>query len=67
METTIQIEEGQAIAIRKLDPTMHLASKHNQLTSERGILGLKSADRSERRNQQPKLRRAARPSWQTLR
>src|SRR5262245_29185968 len=32
---------------------MHLALKHNQLTSERGILSLKSADRSERRNQQP--------------
>ena len=35
------------------DPTTHLALKHNQLTSKRGILSLKSADRSERRNQQP--------------
>jgi hypothetical protein len=35
----------QAIAFRKLDPTAHLTLKHNQLTSERGILSLKPADR----------------------
>jgi hypothetical protein len=45
----IQLEEEQAIAVRELDPTTHLALKHNQLTSERGILCLKSADRFERR------------------
>jgi hypothetical protein len=43
------LEEEQAIAVRELDPTTHLALKHNQLTSERGILCLKSADRFERR------------------
>jgi len=37
----------------KFDPAAHLALKHNQLTSERGILSLKPADRPERRNQQP--------------
>jgi hypothetical protein len=45
------LEEEQAI--RELDPTAHLALQHNQLTSERGILSLKPADRPERRNQQP--------------
>src|SRR5690348_5342382 len=49
----IQLEEEQAIAVRELDPTTHLALKHNQLTSERSILSLKPADRSERRNHQP--------------
>jgi hypothetical protein len=53
METTVQLEEEQAIAVRELDPTSHLALKHNQLTSQRGILSLKPADRSERQNQQP--------------
>ena len=49
----IQLQEEQAIAVRELDPTAHLALKHNQLTSERGILSLKPTDRPERRNQQP--------------
>ena len=35
------------------DPSAHLASEHDQLTSERGVLSLKPADRPERRNQQP--------------
>jgi hypothetical protein len=48
MEPPIQLEEEQAIAVRELDPTTHLALKHNQLTSKRGILSLKSADRPER-------------------
>jgi hypothetical protein len=37
-----------SIAVRELDPTAHLALQHNQLTPERGILSLKSADRPER-------------------
>src|SRR5262249_18578087 len=41
-----------AIAVGELDPTAHLTFKHDQLTSERGILSLKPADRPERRNQQ---------------
>ena len=49
----IQLQEEQAIAVRKLDPTAHLALKHNQLTSERSVLSLKPADRPERRTQQP--------------
>jgi hypothetical protein len=49
----IQLEEEQPIAVRELDPTVHLALKDNQLTSERGILSLQPADRPERRNQQP--------------
>jgi hypothetical protein len=53
METTDTIGGRVAIAVRELDPTSHLALKHDQLTSQRGILSLKSADRSERRDQQP--------------
>jgi hypothetical protein len=49
----IQLEEEQAIAVRELDPTAHLALKHDQLTSERSILSLKPADRPEWRNEQP--------------
>jgi hypothetical protein len=49
----IRMQEEQTIAVRELDPTTHLALKHNQLTSEYGILSLKSANRPERRNQQP--------------
>jgi hypothetical protein len=48
----IQLKEEQAIAVRELDPTAHLALKHDQLMSERSILSLKSADRPERRKQQ---------------
>jgi hypothetical protein len=40
-------------AVREAHPTAHLALKHNQLTSERGILSHKSADWSEWRNHQP--------------
>jgi hypothetical protein len=43
-----QTEEEQAIAVRELDPTAHLALKHHQLTSERGILSLEPADRPKR-------------------
>jgi hypothetical protein len=32
------LQEGQPIAVRELDPAAHLALKHNQLTSQRGIL-----------------------------
>jgi hypothetical protein len=52
METTDTIG-GRTGAVRKLDPTAHLALKHDQLTSERSVLSLKPADRPERRNQQP--------------
>jgi hypothetical protein len=45
----IQLEEEQAIAVRELDPTAHLALKHHQLASERGILSLESAYRPKRR------------------
>jgi hypothetical protein len=41
-----------SVSFRQGHPTTHLAL-NNQLTSERGILSLKSADRSERRNHQP--------------
>jgi hypothetical protein len=47
------LEEEQAIAVRELDPTAHLALKHDQLMSKRSILSLEPADRPERRNQQP--------------
>jgi hypothetical protein len=38
------LEEEQPIAVRELDPTAHLALQHDQLTSERGIVSLESAD-----------------------
>src|SRR5436305_2781640 len=65
----IQLEEEQAIAVRELDPTAHLTLKHDHLTSERGILSLKLADRPERRNHQPQKEEEQRdhPSWPTLR
>jgi hypothetical protein len=43
----------------KLDPTAHLALKYNQLTSERGILSLKPADRPERRNHSLKRKKSS--------
>ena len=45
----IQLKEEQAIGVGKLDPTAHLAMKHDQLMSERSILSLKPTDRPERR------------------
>jgi hypothetical protein len=60
----IQLEEEQAIAVRELDPTAHLALKHHQLTSKRGgILGFESADRPELRNQQPQKEEEQRDSF----
>jgi hypothetical protein len=41
------MEVSVRIAVRELDPTAHLALKHHQLTSERGIPSLKSADRQQ--------------------
>jgi hypothetical protein len=43
------LKKEQAIGVGKLDPTAHLAMKHDQLTSERSILSLKPTDRPERR------------------
>ena len=39
----IQLDEEQAITIRKLHPTLHLALQNDQLTAKRGILRFKSA------------------------
>jgi hypothetical protein len=44
-------KKKQPIAVRELDPTRHPALQHDQLTSERGILSLESADRPEGRKQ----------------
>jgi hypothetical protein len=41
-EPPIQLQEEQAIAVSELNPTAHLALKHHQLTSERGILSLEN-------------------------
>jgi hypothetical protein len=40
---TIKLDEEQAIAVRELDATAHIALQYNQLLSQRGILCLKSA------------------------
>ncbi len=49
---SIQLAQEQAIAVRELDATSHLPPQHSQLTPERGVLGLKSALRLERRGEQ---------------
>src|SRR5260221_13537877 len=49
---SIQQDQEQAIPIRELDATAHPALQHNQLMTERSVLGLKSAIRLERRDGQ---------------
>ena len=39
----IQLDEEQAIAVRELDPTAHLALQYNQLLFQRGVLCFKLA------------------------
>src|SRR6266404_9622845 len=48
---SIQLDEEEAIPIRKLDTTAHLPPQYDQLTSERHVLCLKSALRLEWRDQ----------------
>ena len=48
----IQLEEEQAIAVRELDTTAHLALQYNELLPQGGILCFKSGFRLERRGQQ---------------
>ena len=50
MEPSIQLDEEQAIPICELDATAHPPLQHNQLMTERRVLGLKSALRLERRD-----------------
>jgi hypothetical protein len=50
----IQLDEEQAVAIREVNTTSHLALQHSQLMTERGILCLKPAPRLERRGEQRK-------------
>src|SRR5207249_269106 len=49
---SIQQNQEQAIPICELDATPHPALQHNQLMTERRVLGLKSALRLERRDGQ---------------
>ena len=49
---SIQLDQEQAISVRELDTTAHPPLQHNQLMSERRVLGLKSALRLERRGEQ---------------
>jgi hypothetical protein len=51
---SIQLDEEQAIAVRKPDAPMHHPAQHNHLVSERGVLGFKSALRLEWRDQDGK-------------
>jgi len=39
----IKLDKEQAIAVRELDPSAHLALQYNQLLPQRGILCFKSA------------------------
>jgi hypothetical protein len=49
---TIQQDKEQAIAVRELDTTAHLALQHRQLMPQRGILCFKSALGLEQRANQ---------------
>ena len=49
---SIQLDQEQAISVRELDTTAHPPLQHNQLMTERRVLGLKSALRLERRGEQ---------------
>src|SRR5881296_1035749 len=49
---SIQQDQEQAIPAREVDATPHPALQHNQLMTERRVLGLKSALRLERRDGQ---------------
>src|SRR5437016_1499196 len=49
---SIQQDQEQAIPICELDATPHPALQHNQLMTERRVLGFKSALRLERRDGQ---------------
>ena len=49
---SIQLDQEQAISVRELDTTAHPPLQHNQLMTERRVLGLKSAPRLERRGEQ---------------
>src|SRR6266516_6637222 len=49
---SIRQDQEQAIPICELDATPHPALQHNQLMTERRVLGLKSALRLERRDGQ---------------
>ena len=49
---SIQQDQEQAISVRELGTTAHPPLHHNQLMTERRVLGLKSALRLERRGEQ---------------
>lgn len=51
---SIQLDEEQAVAVRKLDAPMHHPAQHNHLVSERSIFGFKPALRLEWRGQDGK-------------
>ena len=51
---SIQLDEEEAITIRKPDALMHHPAQHNHLMSERNIFGFKSALRPEWRDQDGK-------------
>jgi hypothetical protein len=46
------LDKEQAIPVRELDPTAHLALQHNQLLPQRGVLCFKSAPGLEERGSQ---------------
>jgi hypothetical protein len=48
---SIQQDQEQAISVRELGTTAHPPLQHNQLMTERRVLGLKSALRLERRGE----------------
>ena len=49
---SIKLDQEQAIAVREVDTTAHLAPQYDKLMSECGVLCLKSALRLERLSEQ---------------
>ena len=49
---SVQLDQEQAIAIRKLDATSHLPLQHGQLMPQHSVLRLKPGLRLERRGEQ---------------
>jgi hypothetical protein len=53
-ETSIQLDQEPAIAVREPDPPLHLTPQDDQLMSERRVLGFKPALRLEWRSHESK-------------
>jgi hypothetical protein len=51
-EPSIELDQEQAVLVREVNATVHLPPQHDQLTSKRRVLCLKSAFRLDQRGEQ---------------